>query len=110
MHRAHAQDIVYGDRWGPNEIITEDGDLLRIDLDFQLLGPYAREFELAQTVYHTVYFSHVEKRKLVIAILQSLLGSDRLQMLYNQDVLRDLLRGHVGILREVSMSVCRHQW
>lgn len=52
---AHNQGIIYGDRWGPNTIVDRGGKLWHIDFDIHLYSPLAREFEIAQAVYYSVY-------------------------------------------------------
>lgn len=54
---AHQSDIVFGDRWVKNTIITPNGDVVEIDFDIYLQGDYAKEYEFAQTLYHMFHFS-----------------------------------------------------
>ncbi len=57
LQRTHQQDIVIGDRWGPNELVLPDGKHLFVDFDIEIWGPEAREFEFASLLYFTSYFA-----------------------------------------------------
>lgn len=93
IQRAHAFGLVYGDRWGPNEIISPEG-IRRIDMDLQIDGSYAREFELAQALYHMVYWTKdTAKKSAVLDVIASELNSINNQ--YDSHALRELLAGHM---------------
>lgn len=51
---AHAQGLIYGDRWGPNTIVTPVEDLIHIDFDLALHGESAEEFEISQAMYYSL--------------------------------------------------------
>jgi len=54
LERAHRQNIIYGDRWSGN-MIVDNGKVMHIDFDLELSGDYAREADLAQTLYHLIW-------------------------------------------------------
>jgi len=57
LRHAHKLDIIFGDRWTNNTLLTPDGGFYEVDYDIALGGKHAREFELAQFLFHVVHFS-----------------------------------------------------
>lgn len=55
----HKQDIVLGDRWGENELITPTGDILFVDFDIAIWGSAAKEYELARLLFFLSYFAQL---------------------------------------------------
>ncbi len=53
----HQKGISMGDRWGPNELICDDGSIAFVDFDIEIWGPEAIEFELASLLYFISYFA-----------------------------------------------------
>ncbi|HLD26547.1 MAG TPA: hypothetical protein VJB63_01140 [Patescibacteria group bacterium] len=93
IQRAHMLHVVYGDRWGPNDIVCLEG-LQRIDMDLRIGGSYACEFELAQVLYHMVYWAKDKTRKSnVLEVVVGELSSFNTQ--YDIDILNGLLEGHI---------------
>ncbi len=93
---AHSQAIVYGDRWGPNTIINPENSIQHIDLDLELKGPFAREFELAQGVYYTIFFAGTrDKKELVIDIINGVLRNIQSDPNYNRIAFINLLKAHM---------------
>ena len=66
---SHRQNVVYGDRWTKNTIIKPNEDIVEIDFDIELVGEFAQEFELAQLLYHIVFFS--SRRNEMISFLRA---------------------------------------
>ena len=54
---SHKQNVVYGDRWTKNTIVKPNEAIVEIDFDIELMGEFAQEFELAQLLYHVLFFS-----------------------------------------------------
>jgi len=52
LYKAHKAGVVYGDRWSENILITPQKNLINIDFDIEISGPYAKEFEAAQVAYY----------------------------------------------------------
>ncbi len=61
---AHKHNIVYGDRWTKNTIIKPDEGIVEIDFDIELRGEIAQEFEMAQLLYHILFFSSQREKML----------------------------------------------
>lgn len=51
---AHQKDIVYGDRWPKNTIVTPEHKIVQIDFDIEYTGPYSKELELAQFLFAVI--------------------------------------------------------
>ena len=84
MHLAHRLDIIFGDRWVKNTIVTPDEDIVEMDFDIALQGSYAREFEIAQTLYHMTHFSL--DRSAMIAYLHYYFSQTKIMDDYNSSV------------------------
>lgn len=86
---AHANNIIYGDRWSPNILVvprnqppqktTDRGlpvpqakTIVHIDFDIEITGPLVREFELAEITYFTLCAG----RERVLMLLINILGID----------------------------------
>lgn len=54
IHKAHTLDIVYGDRWSKNILVSLTSGAVHIDFDLKLAGRYAKEFEIGQAAYYLV--------------------------------------------------------
>jgi len=52
---AHAFNVIYGDRWHPNILVAPKIGIIHIDFDIEISGSCAKEFEVAQVVYYTVF-------------------------------------------------------
>lgn len=50
---AHQRGIIYGDRWSQNVLISPKFGPLHIDFDLEILGRFAKDFEVAQLSYYT---------------------------------------------------------
>ena len=61
---AHRHNIVYGDRWTKNTIVKPDESIVEIDFDIELMSDNAQEFELAQLLYHILFFSNRREQML----------------------------------------------
>lgn len=52
LRKAHAKDVIYGDRCGPNILVTKPlgkvSEIVHIDFDFEITGPTAKELEVAE--------------------------------------------------------------
>jgi hypothetical protein len=104
---AHQKDVVLGDRWTPNTIVTPDGDFREIDFDIELSGRYAKEFELSQLLYSLVVYS--SSRRVMMGVMQDYLPKrkDALQS-YDKNALAVLLRGHARHLEGQIFEGCIH--
>jgi len=57
VHAAHRKGVVFGDRWARNTIITDNQRSVEVDFDIALEGECAKDFEIAQLLYHLLHFS-----------------------------------------------------
>lgn len=89
--RAHNLGIILGDRWGPNEIVTPSNKLVYIDFDIALIAEDAKEFEIAQVIYHCILQS--KNKKEATAVAKKIVSGE--QFLYNKERVAEFLRGHV---------------
>ncbi len=108
---AHQKGIIYSDRWGPNTLIGDDGRVYEIDFDIALSGPWTKEFELAQVVYHTIHFS--SKRDTLVAMIGRELPGKILAM-YDSKMFSRFLWGHAegrkdhayaGVLADIRIEI-----
>ncbi|MDP2649482.1 MAG: hypothetical protein Q8P10_01420 [bacterium] len=90
---AHSMGVVYGDRWVKNTIVTEREDVVEIDFDMKLGGKYAKEFEMAQILYHLLHFS--SDRRNVLNFLKGYLKSKKLSESYDVSALCLFLFGYM---------------
>ena len=72
MKRAHNLGFVYGDRWSGNIAILHSGDPLHLDFDIELSGPFAREVDMAQLLYHILW---ADKEEVTQSFIKGLLFS-----------------------------------
>ncbi len=90
LRLAHANGIIYGDRWAPNILVVPrvsplknnenihgtirraQSTILHIDFDIELSGPVAREFELAEATFYTLRAGGGR----IVLILANILGID----------------------------------
>lgn len=95
--KMHSMSLVAGDRWGPNELLTPGGDVYLIDFDIGIWGPNAKEFDLANLIYHTGYFVHEgnpQNLPLLKSLYASLLTNPIINQVYNKDVLLQYIKGY----------------
>jgi hypothetical protein len=90
--KAHQNNIVYGDRWGPNTMVVDDTTIVHFDFDISLEGFPAKEFELAQAMYYTLCFS--SRKDLISQYLTWRLSLIKRSGQYNWEVLSKLIEGH----------------
>lgn len=57
LAQSHNKGFILGDRWGPNEILTVDGEIMFVDFDIEIFGPEIKEFEIASMLYFNSYFA-----------------------------------------------------
>lgn len=109
LGQAHSDGIVIGDRWGPNELVTLDGDILFVDFDIEIWGPEAKEFELSSLLYFVSYFAQKNS------------GSDmkRLRDLYSQYINdehfvehydEDILKRYISRYAEFFVDAKKYSW
>lgn len=55
LHHAHKAGAIYGDRWAGNMMVHPKYGLIHLDWDIAIEGKYARELDVAQVVYHTLW-------------------------------------------------------
>ena len=90
--KAHKRDIVFGDRWGSNEICTRENKIIYIDFDIELTSKNAKEFEIAQVLYHCILQS--KNKKEAVSIIKDLF-TENLFLSYNQKRFVEFLQGHL---------------
>jgi hypothetical protein len=76
---AHKEDLILGDRWGKNELISPNQEVSFVDFDIELFGPQAKEFELAMFLFFNAYFAQLNSGELLGDLLE--LSSDFLSIL-----------------------------
>lgn len=92
ISQANSTGLVYGDRWGPNTIVDREEQLWHIDFDIQLAGSPAREFEIAQAIYYSLYFAKDKES----ALLECTNFIDSLYFaIYDLGLVLDFLKGHI---------------
>lgn len=57
LRKAHRLGFIYGDRWSGNILIDPRFGVTHIDFDLEISGAPARELDVAQVVYHTLWAS-----------------------------------------------------
>ena len=72
LKRAHSKGFVYGDRWSGNMLVDPKYGLVHIDFDLEISGPTARELDVAQVIYHTLWAG----KEQVLPILTNLFGKE----------------------------------
>lgn len=90
--KAHQNDIIYGDRWGPNTMVVDESTIVHFDFDISLEGVFEKEFELSQSLYYTLCFS--SRKTLVSRYLNWRLRLIKQGGQYNWEVLSKLIEGH----------------
>lgn len=95
--RAHQSNIIFGDRWGPNEIVLPDKKICFFDFDIKLLD-LGKEFELAQTIYYSILYS--SRKNTTTDALSYLLLNNRKGLIYDWDKIISLLNGHCKFFTE----------
>lgn len=93
LARAHAQNIVLGDRWGPNEIVTQDKSIVYIDFDIALKAKDAKEFEITQALYYA--FLYAKDKEEASASIRNFIETKTFSSLYNKKRVSEFLEGHM---------------
>lgn len=98
MTQAHSLGIVFGDRWTPNTLITNDGQFVEIDFDLELKGEFeaTSSFELAQTLFHLLHFAGSNRDEVLEAIKNNYVSRPELLSIYSRDKLITFLEGHTN--------------
>ncbi|AJF61118.1 TPA: hypothetical protein HA239_05330 [Candidatus Woesearchaeota archaeon] len=94
---AHKKNVVFGDRWGPNEFVSDKGILLH-DFDTKLLSEDRKDFELSQIIYYSVH-NAVSCRGEVVQFIKKLLDDRKASQEYNLDIVSQFLAGHISFFR-----------
>lgn len=55
LYLAHNLGFIYGDRWAGNMLVGPKYGLTHIDFDIDISGSHARELDIAQVTYHTLW-------------------------------------------------------
>lgn len=92
---AHAQGIVYGDRWTKNTIVKPDETIVEIDFDIELMAENAQEFEMAQLLYHILFFSS-RRNEMLIFLNDYLQTHKRALSQHNISVIKDFLFNYIN--------------
>ena len=94
LRDVHEKGIVFGDRWGPNELVGKDGMVTFADFDIKIWGPEAREFEIASLLYFTTHFADQGKffpRSLLMSAFKNFLSEDKTKKAYSMNILKKYL-------------------
>lgn len=54
IFNVHRNNVVYGDRWPKNIIVTPEGSIAHIDFDINISGPNTKELELALIFFSVI--------------------------------------------------------
>lgn len=95
--RMHQANIVAGDRWGPNELVTPNGDVYLVDFDVEIWGPDAKEFDIANLLYHTSYFVqavYAENLSVLKNLYLLLLTNPIIDEIYNKKKLLQYIKNY----------------
>jgi len=96
---AHRQNIVYGDRWAKNTIVQPSKSIVEIDFDIELMGENAQEFELAQLLYHILFFS--SRRKEMLEFIESYLQINQIAIAqYKLSVVEEFLSNYANYFQD----------
>lgn len=87
LKNAHFKGYIYGDRWSGNMLIDPRFGLIHIDFDLSISGPFARELDVAQVIYHTLWSNNRQ----VLPILATLLTKE--QRWFDSNIVIRYLRG-----------------
>jgi tRNA A-37 threonylcarbamoyl transferase component Bud32 len=95
MANAHNNEIIFGDRWGPNTIITQEEDFVELDFDIELVGEkrVIAAFELSQTLYHLMHFAGENRDFIRDYLLDIYTQNPQLLAEYNLDKVRTFMHG-----------------
>lgn len=96
--QAHQQNIVYGDRWTKNTIVRADDSIVEIDFDIELMGENAQEFEMAQLLYHILFFSN--RRIEMLKFLQNYFQIDQRIAQHDLSVVKKFLSNYVNYFQD----------
>lgn len=83
LRNAHEHAVIFGDRWGPNTIITPHNLAVNIDFDIELLASDNREFEIAQATYFSI--ACASNRETAIEEVNEFLSSTDSTTLYDTE-------------------------
>lgn len=98
LKKAHLKGFVYGDRWAGNMLGDPKYGFVHIDFDLEISGPNARELDVAQVAYHTLWAG----KERVLPILASLLGKER--NWFNNDIIKKYIGGLARHLRNTKVG------
>ncbi len=95
LAESHNKGFILGDRWGPNELLTADGEIMFVDFDIEIFGAEAKEFEMASMLYFNSYFAQqpnsAEDLNGLVEIYKEFFASSLFAKLYNKALLLDYL-------------------
>ncbi len=95
LRRAHQTNIIYGDRWFKNMLVTPTFGAMHIDFDIEISGHAAKEFEVAQVTYYTLLAAGDRP---VISLVAEMLSRGR--NLYNHSTMMSFLQQHVTYFQD----------
>lgn len=98
LYIAHEKGFVYGDRWAGNILVDPQLGIFNIDFDLEISGDYARELDVAQVAYHTLWSGKEE----ALPFLATCLGSQRGWFRFG--VVSNFVRGLSHFLRETRVG------
>lgn len=93
----HKSNLVMGDRWGPNIIVSPRGKLTNIDFDIELTDEDKMEFEIAQSLYYSMLYP--KNKEKAVAIAKEFLACENFSNIYDGNRVADLLKGHVKFFK-----------
>lgn len=97
IKEANENGMIIGNRWGPNETVTIDGNLSYFDFKYEYSGNTSKEFEISQAIYYTVArISNSNSPDLAKQILIKYISPEFLGSVYNHTVVRKFVYNHAN--------------
>ena len=94
LMKAHANGIVYGDRWVTNTWVDFDNKITELDFDIELIGAHddIAAFEMAQELYHLIHFADKSRRQMTDQLLKY--ARNGIFSVYNGPLMSEFLKKH----------------
>ena len=91
IFKTHKKGIIFGDRWGPNTIVTEE-KLIEIDFDIELRAEDAKEFEITEIFYYDLLWS--KNKEKLSSVITDIINQDKFFEIYDRNRFFEYLNNH----------------